>query len=396
MALGINRISMATITFSSVVVWMGFMTWRIMFNNYAVEVFDASPTDVGIIQAAREIPGLLAFGVGALALWFAESRIAAFSIVVIGLGLIFCGWAPSITALGLGTVVMSFGFHYFEPTNSSQLLLLSRSHELGRAQGRLQSFEAMAGLLGAGLVLVITFVLDYRSTFYIVGGIIVAVGLYLALALPSNRADADHRKVRIRRRYWLYYTLSFLRGCRRHIFTTFAIFLMVRNFGMSITAVSTLLLVNSAVTIFTNRGMGHLSDRWGERAVLAGTSAVLVSIFACYALVDYLPLLIVIFVCDLALFGSSIALRSYLRKISTDEDLTGCLSFGTTANHITAVIVPVLGGIAWDAIGYQATFLVGAFIVLLDMLFALKVPSRAELASLKPASASAASIPGSK
>ena len=118
MALGIKKVSVFTVTFSAVTVYMGFYAWRVMFNNFAVEVFDASATDVGLIQAAREIPGLLAFGAGALALYFTESKIAAISIVTIGLGLLLCGLAPSLVVLGLATVLMSFGFHYFEPNNS--------------------------------------------------------------------------------------------------------------------------------------------------------------------------------------------------------------------------------------------------------------------------------------
>ena len=77
---------------------------------------------------------------------------------------------------------------------------------------------------------------------------------------------------------------------------------------------------------------------------------------------------------DNVLFGSSIALKSYLRKISTPEDLTGCLSFGMSANHVTAVVIPVAGGVAWSMFGHEATFIAGAVIVFVDMLFALKVP----------------------
>jgi len=378
MALGIKRISVFSITLSSVVVWIGFYSWRIMFNNFAVEVFDASPTDVGIIQAAREIPGLLAFGVGALAIYLTESRIAAISIVTIGIGLILCGLAPSIVVLGVATVVMSFGFHYFEPTNSSQLLMLSDHNELGKVQGRLRSWESLAGLVGAGSILLLTLFLDYRVTFYIIGALVVAIGLYLTLALPPNRGKTEKRKIRLKKKYWLYYTLAFLRGCRRHIFTTFAIFLLVRNHELSITIISGIMLVNSFVTIFTNRALGSLSDRLGERLLLAGSSFLLVIIFTGYAFISSLPVLIGFYLVDNILFGSSIALKSYLRKISTAEDLTGCLSFGMTANHITAVVIPVAGGIAWEMFGYEVTFIAGAAIVFIDMLFALRIPGRIE------------------
>jgi predicted MFS family arabinose efflux permease len=378
MALGIRNVSVFSITFSAIVVWIGFYTWRVMFNNFAVEVFDASPTDVGLIQAAREIPGLLAFGVGALAVYLTESRITAISIVVIGVGLLLCGLSPTIVVLGLATVVMSFGFHYFVPANSSQLLMLADSNNLGKAQGRLQSYESLAGFVGAGLVLVLTIFLDYRVTFYLIGAAIVLTGLYLIVALPPNRAKSEKRKVRLKKKYWLYYTLSFLRGCRRHIFTTFALFLLVKFHGLSITAVSAIMLANSLITIFTNRALGTLSDRLGERAILVGSSFLLIFIFTGYAYVDFLPLLIALFLADNILFGSSIALKSYLRKISTSEDLTSCLSFGMTANHITAVVVPVIGGVVWSLFGHEATFIAGAAIVAVDMLFATRASAKTE------------------
>ena len=376
MALGIKRVSLFTVTLSSMVMWIGFYTWRIMFNNFAVETFGATSTDVGVIQAVREIPGLLAFGVGALAIYLAESRIAGLSIAAMGGGLILCGASTSIVMLGLATVLMSFGFHYFEPTNSSQLLMLAKSHELGKAQGRLQSFESMAGLAGAGLVLVLTLFLDYRWTFYLIGSAVTLTGLYLTFALPANRTETAVRKVRIQKQYWLYYTLSFLRGCRRHIFTTFALFLLVKNHGLDITVISSVMLANNVITIFTNRYMGHLSDKLGEKVILVGCSLILAFIFAGYALVSYLPVLIVFYLLDNVLFGSSIALKSYLRKITTPEDLTGCLSFGMTANHVTAVVVPIVGGVAWSVFGYKTTFIAGAIIVAIDMLFALKIPGK--------------------
>ncbi len=376
MALGIKKVSIFTITFSAIVTWIGFYSWRIMFNNFAVEVFNASPTDVGMIQATREIPGLLAFGVGALALYFTESRITSISIVAIGLGLIMCGLSSSILMLGLATVLMSFGFHYFEPTNTSQLLALAGNKNVGKTQGRLNSYESMAGLAGAGLILLLTLFLDFRATFYIIGTAVMGIGLYLMFALPPNRGKSEKRKVRIKKKYWLYYTLSFLRGCRRHIFTTFAIFLLVKNHGLDITVIATVMLANNFITIFTNRYLGHLSDRIGERAVLVGCSLILVFIFSGYAYVTFLPILIALYLVDNVLFGSSIALKSYLSKISTPEDLTGCLSFGMTANHITAIIIPVIGGMAWITFGYKATFIAGAAIVFIDMLFAFKVPRK--------------------
>jgi len=122
--------------------------------------------------------------------------------------------------------------------------------------------------------------------------------------------------------------------------------------------------------------MGNLVEKWGERMVLAGSSFLLIFIFSGYAYISWLPLLAVFFVVDNILFGSSIALHSYVRKISDKSDLTSCISFSVTANHISAVILPILGGVIWELLGFKSTFLFGAAIVFIDMLVSLKVKTR--------------------
>lgn len=375
MNLKIKEITIGTVTFSSVIMLIGFSAWRILFNNFAVDFLDATSVDVGIIQSVREIPGLLAFGVGSIALYFTESKIASLSIAIVGLGLILCGLSTSILMLSLATLLLSFGFHYFEPTNSSQLLLLSEQKKIGKVQGKLQSYQSLAGLIGAGSIIVLTLFLDYRTIYYIIGGFVTIVGLYLTYALPSNRGKNEDRKIKIKKEYTLYYVLSFLRGCRRHIFTTFAIFLLVKNHELDITFISILMFVNFFITIFTSRMMGHFSDKFGERIILVGSSFILIFIFCGYAYVSYLPFLMLLYVVDNILFGSSLALRSYLRKLAPEEDITACLSFGMTANHVTAVVIPIIGGVIWVKFGFETTFLAGAAIVFVDMLFSLKIPN---------------------
>jgi predicted MFS family arabinose efflux permease len=256
---------------------------------------------------------------------------------------------------------------------------LANSNDLGRIQGKYRSYESMAGLVGGLMILGMTLFLSYENTFYIIGGLVTLIGLYLVLALPPNRGKTDIRKMVVKKKYWLYYTLYFLRGCRRHILTTFALFLLVKNHGLSISAVSIIFLLCNLVMIFTNRWMGNLTDKLGERSILAGSSLVLIFIFVGYAYVDYLPILIGFYLIDNMLFNSAIALRSYLMKISNSEDLTGCLSFGMTSNHIAAVVIPVAGGVIWSYFGHEVTFMIGAGIVFIDMIFSLMVPGKKTL-----------------
>jgi predicted MFS family arabinose efflux permease len=84
---------------------------------------------------------------------------------------------------------------------------------------------------------------------------------------------------------------------------------------------------------------------------------------------------------DNMLFGFSAAITTYLGKIAPREELTPSLAMGSTANHIAAVGVPVLGGIVWDHYGYQVTFFVGAATCLASIVVALaiNVPLRGRL-----------------
>ncbi len=371
-----KQVNLLAIALNTFTLFFGFTVWRVIFNNFAKEVLDITPAQIGIIQSVREVPGLLGFTVGALAIYLAEVKIATLSIVVLGLGLILVGYSNSVLMLGAGTLVMSIGFHAFLSSNDALLLHFIKTKESGKAQGKIKSTESAAGVIATLGVFATTLFLGYTEVLTVFGALVVIAGVYFSFTLKDNRAKEEERKVTLKRKYSLYYLLSFLRGCRRHIFTTFAIFLLVANHQISITTAATLFFVSNVVTIYTNSFMGGLVERWGERVVLAGSSFILIFIFSGYAYIGWLPLLAVLYVVDNILFGSSIALQSYARKIADKADLTSCISFSVTINHISAVILPVLGGVIWEVLGFRATFLFGAAIVCLDMLFSLRVKTR--------------------
>jgi predicted MFS family arabinose efflux permease len=201
-----------------------------------------------------------------------------------------------------------------------------------------------------------------------VGGLAALAGL----ALIPFRFGNDHlppkRRVRFRKRYWLYYALAFLLGSRRHIFTTFAIFLLVREHGIPVQTTALLFLANSLINTYAYQGIGKLVARLGERWVLSVGFALLIFVFLGYAYIPYLPLLYALFVLDNVIFGTSMANATYLQKIAvSEEELTSNLSLQQTLNHVSAVVVPVLGGTIWTLFGAQAPFLMGVGIVVISL-----------------------------
>ena len=365
-----RRSALTVVVLTNMLLTLGYELWRSLFNNFAVGELGVRADQMGMIQSIREIPGLLGLSVGLLALLLSEMRIAGLSVVLMGVGVVLTGRATSLPALIGSTVVMSVGFHFFMPSNSSAVLLLVGEDEAPRTLGRLSSLNALAALVSAGVVFLTLDALGFRTLFYAMGALLVVGGLVL---LPWSRQpvrpDRTRRRAPIRRRYWLYYVLEFLMGSRRHIFTTFAVFLLVREHSVSAQTITVLFMVNNLAGTFLYQQFGKIIARFGERRVLTLDFLILVFVFLGYAYVPLLPVLYALFVADHLLFGFRIALQSYVQKIAVHpREITPNLSLGQTINHVAAVTIPVVGGVVWETLGSRYTFLVGVGIVVLSLI----------------------------
>jgi predicted MFS family arabinose efflux permease len=366
-----------------------YQLWRSLFNNFAVGELSVRADQIGMIQSVREIPGLLGFTVGLLAVVLNEMRILGLSVVLLGAGIALTGSAGSLPGLLASTVLMSVGFHFFMPANSSVILQLTGEDEAPHVLGRLTSLNALAALSGAGLVFVALGPLGFRGLFAVTGVAVVVGGLIALLWSIRNplltQSEGDRQgleaihpvpspsrragRTPMRRRYWLYYALEFLMGSRRHIFTTFAVLLLVRKYNVPAQTITVLYLVNNLVGTFVYRQFGRIIARFGERRTLTVNFLLLIFVFLGYAYIPVLPILYGLFLADQILFGVRIALQSYFQKIAVHpREITPNLSLGQTINHIAAVIIPLVGGIVWETVGSQYTFLVGVGIVCISLI----------------------------
>ena len=304
----------------------------------------------------------------------------ALSIVALGIGIILTGQAASLPLLLVATVIMSFGFHYFGPSSNGVVLMSISHEEAPRILGRLRSLGAMSALLATGAVYLFADRIGYRGMFLAVGALVAFGGAVLFPFGKGQHGLPPRRKLRLRKRYWLFYTLAFLMGSRRHIFTTFAIFLLVRNHGISVQTTAILFLVNSLINIYGYSLIGRLVSRLGERIVLTVAFATLIPVSLGYAYIGYLPILFGLYVVDNILFGCNLAMTTYLQKIAVSpEELTSNLSVQETINHASAVVVPVVGGAIWVLFGSQAPFLGGVRIAVISLVLAqlIRTPARA-------------------
>jgi len=366
----------------SIVTTMGFQVWRTLFNNYAVDVVGLGGNHIGVIQSVREIPGFLALLVVYVTLIIKEHRLSALSVAVLGLGISFTGIFPSFSGLIFTTLLMSFGFHYFETTNQSLTLQYFEKTTSPWVMGKLRSYSSASAIVIGFVLLGATSILSYQLMFGILGGLIVAAGLWGMFQNPT-RADLvpQQKKMIYRKRYSLYYFLTFMAGARRQIFVAFAVFLLVEKFHFSVKEITMLFMLNNAINYFLSPLIGKAIIRFGEQKVLSTEYLSLIFIFIAYATVETKAVMAVLYILDHIFFNFSMAIRTFFQKVGDADHMAPTMAMGFTINHIAAVVIPVLGGLAW-IVDYRIPFIAGAVMSLISLVavqFITKSIQKAEI-----------------
>lgn len=355
---------------------LSFATWQALLNNFAIERAAFSGAEMGILQSLREVPGFLAFLVVFLLFLCREQTIAYVSLLLLGVGTLVTGWFPSVIGLYLTTVVMSLGYHYFETVHSSLCLQWIDKDKAPELLGRVIAVGAFASIVVYGFIWITFEVLgvDFSFVYFLGGGATVVIGLVcwlLFLQFPVK--VRQNRQMVLRRRYWLYYALTFLSGARRQIFIVFAGFLMVEKFGFDVAMISILFLVNAVLNMLFAARLGRLIGNIGERRILIFEYVGLTIVFTAYAFVNNAGIAAGLYIIDHFFFALAIAIRTYFQKIADPADIAATAGVGFTINHIAAVVLPAVLGFLW-LISPSAVFLVGSGLAVLSMLLSFNVP----------------------
>ena len=353
------------LTISSTV---GLQAWFTLFNNFAVDIAGLNGHHVGIIQSIREIPGFLALLAVFVIMVIKEHRLSALSILILGLGVAMTGWFPSFIGLLLTTLIMSFGFHYFETTNMSLTLQYFDESTSPWVFGKQRSYAAASNIAVGILIYLLVFLFDFTKIYLLFGSIIIAAAVWGLNQDPTDETLIPQRKKMIlRKKYWLFYFLTFMAGARRQIFMAFAVLLMVQKFKYSVQEVTILFVVNNLINYYLSPYIGKSIIRFGERKVLSLEYFSLIFIFAAYAVTGSKPVIAVLYILDHIFFNFSIAIRTYFQKVGDPRDVAPSMAVGFTINHIAAVFLPALGGLLW-MIDYRIPFFAGAMMSLVSLM----------------------------
>ncbi|MDR1046022.1 MAG: MFS transporter [Candidatus Adiutrix sp.] len=345
-----------------------FLGWTALYTNFAVEVGGLSGRQNGIVQAVRELPGLMSIVVIYLLLLMKETTLTSGAILLCGLGVMITGWFPSFEGQLFWTFLLSCGFHWFEATNQSLTLQYFSVLEAPLAISRLRAVTALGSFCMGVIIVLLAGRADYRWLFGLVGGVAVSAAFWSFFNRPAPGATAPQRKgLVIRGRYRLFYVLTGLSGARRVIFSVFAIFLLVERFHFSLFEMSLLMLLNNVINWLLNPYIGLAINRVGERPLLAAKYFVIILICLAYVICESAWLAAGLYVLDQLLFCFTVSIRTYFQKIGDPGDIAPSMAVGVTMNHIAAVAVPLAGGVLW-MYDYRLPFLMGAGFALLSLI----------------------------
>jgi MFS family permease len=364
----------------SVIVPIAFSSWMALLNNFAVERAQFNGADIGLLQSIREIPGFLSFTAVFLLLFIREQRLLVISLALLCIGTAITGYFPTLTGMLITTFIMSTGFHYFETLKQSLSLQWLNKEEAPEMLGKLISFGALASLFTYGLLWVCLeqFKLDFQWVYLIFGGIALLLVVFLALAFPEFAAKTpQNKKLILRKRYWLFYALTFMSGARRQIFTVFAGFLMVEKFGYTVGDITLLFLINYLFNFLFAKRIGKLIGVIGESKALLFEYLGLILIFIGYALVTNAHIAAGLYVVDHLFFALALAIKTYFQKIADPADMASTSGVAFTINHIAAVIIPVTFGAIW-MVSPAIVFYIGAGMALVSLILALNIPRHPE------------------
>ena len=354
-------------------------------TNFFIDTLGLDGGQFLLLEGLREIPGLALIVLAALTMRLPLSRRAAASVALMGAGYALYATVHSFTALVAIAIVASLGMHMWMPLSTSLVMCLSTKETSGRLLGTLSSVGALASIVGMAVLSLISRVAPDVSLrlYFVVGGILIVGAAFLLARLPRDLGEtrAEPPRMLIKARYWLYYVLTFFQGSRKQVLNTFALLVLVENFGFEVWQISLLLFLSSAINLVAAPFLGYLVDHFGERKTLSSSYLLLVLCCAGYATIRQAWLLACLLILIRLMSILGMGLSTFVNRIAPAEELTPTLSAGVSINHITSVAMPIIAGALLPIIGYEGIFFGTGALILLSVPFALQMHTDAPRAT---------------
>lgn len=360
-----------------------------VFNNFLSDAMHLDVIQRAALEFPRELPGfLVVFMMGALMV-LGDVRIASVASGLAAFGMLGLGlWTDSYGSLLVWMTLYSMGQHLWMPVSNSIAMHLAESENMGTVLGRVNGINTAAYLATSLVVYVIIrlFGVDFPWAFGI-GALAYLAAAGIILTMTPHRDPRKKRKFRFEKRFTLFYALSVVFGARKQIFITFGPWVLIQVFKQGVSTFAIISFIVAAIGMFFKPWVGRLIDKRGERFVIRCESLLLVAVCLGYAGAVWMESLAGIagmalivtagcFVGDQVLLAATMARSTWVkRNAQPQDDVSAILSMGVSIDHAVSMVIPWLGGLLWNAVGYEAVFAVGAVFALGNWLLAGRMNS---------------------
>jgi len=362
---------------------MAFSIVDATFNNFLNERFALSGFERSFLEFPRELPGFLVVFVSA-ALWFLCSRrLGVVTMILSAVGVALIGFASSSYGVMLAWLfIYSLGNHLFMPIASTIGMELAREGQDGRRLGQLNGIRNLAAVLGSfSVVLGFKYLgFTFQHTFAIAAVLLGVAAILLYMMKPEPVVER-RGFLQLHKEYRLYYILNVLSGARKQLFITFAPWVLVSVLKQPTQIMATLFTIGGVIGILFQPLLGWAIDKFGERFVLASEAVILVFVCFGYGFAKFIfpahTAFLVVCVCfliDQMIFSVSMARATYMKKIAIQPDhIQPALTAAVTIDHVFSITAALVGGVIWNAFGFQYVFLLGMGIAIINFFTALRV-----------------------
>lgn len=362
---------------------MAFSMFDSIFNNFLNEKFALTGFQRSFLEFPRELPGFLVVFVS-VALWFLCSRRLSVAAMIFGaVGAALIGFVSSSYGMMIiWLFIYSMGNHLFMPLASTIGMELAREGQDGRRLGQINAIRNLAAILGSFSVFLGFKYLgfSFQHTFTISAALLCVAAILLFTMTPEPVVE-KRGFLQLHKEYRLFYILNVLSGARKQLFITFAPWVLVSVLGQPTQIMATLYTIGGVIGILFQPLLGWAIDKFGERVILASEAVILVFVCFGYGFAKFFfpinvafLIVCVCFLLDQMIFSVSMARATYMKKIAIQPDhIQPALTAAVTIDHVFSITAALVGGVIWNAFGFQYVFLMGAVLAVINFFTALRV-----------------------
>ena len=369
-----------------------------VYSNYFKEAYNVTATQRALIEAPRELPGLLCALIIASLSILGDIKISMIAQVLSCVGLMALGlFTPSYGVMLIFLFINSMGMHLFMPLSESIGMSLAEPGQVGRRFGQYASLKMAFGF-AAGLLVFFGFRLGWFSfkapvnLLFLIGAAAFAVAIFAAALLVKRENAIKPVRIRtrlvFRKQYRFFYLLTMLHGVQKQIAYVFGAWVIVDLLLKGADVMSLLLIAVSFISIFFMRAIGRWIDHFGIKRMMYVDALTFIVIYVIYGFVVWgitakvlpgsgWPVMTVyaLFVLDRLSMQIGVVKSLYLRQIAvTKEEITNALSTGISLDHIVSILAAQLSGFIWTVWGPQWVFFLAAFFSLGNLFVAWRIP----------------------